>query len=362
MQYYELLNITRDADVPTIKKHYKIFAQKYHPSVRPDKRAEYERKFREITEAYDVLTNPKLRVIYDAYGEDGLKSGVPDGKGGMIGGGYAFSANPDEVFREAFGRNPFTEYFDFDGLSRSECADQYYDFAQMSIRPPAEKSPTERYDLKCTLDELYNGATLQVPLTRTIPSPDGVTTMEVTETQTIRLRPGMREGTLIRFPRAGSVTPGFEPADVIYTVRQSPHSHYRRDGDNLIFRASITLGEALTGAAVEVPLFDGRKISIRVSDIVCPGYVKVVPGEGMPKMTPPPKAPSPPNPLELVSTKPGILPTMQEMATQPAPPPASPESLLGTIRGRGDLLIEFDVKYPRILTPKQKEAVLAAGL
>lgn len=77
-------------------ERYRILAQKYHPSLHPERRVEYERKYREVTEAYEVLSNrlllsftlftvclAKLRVIYDAYGEDGLKNGVPDATGGL---------------------------------------------------------------------------------------------------------------------------------------------------------------------------------------------------------------------------------------------------------------------------------------
>eukprot|EP00708_Paratrimastix_pyriformis_P003713 GAFH01002507.1.p1 GENE.GAFH01002507.1~~GAFH01002507.1.p1 ORF type:complete len:317 (-),score=65.56 GAFH01002507.1:167-1117(-) len=280
-----------------LRSSTKILAQKNHPSLHPDEQVDFERKYREITEAYEVLSNAKHRVIYDTYGMDGLKNGVPDGNGGTIGGGYIFASNPDEVFREAFGRNPFTEFFDFQGQTKKECAEHYTEFAQMSIQAPPEKPAPEKLDLECTLEELFNGATLQVPIRRLALAPTGASTYEVTDTLTIKLRRGLKEGTLIRFPRAGSVRPGQERADIVFTVRTRPHPRFKRDGDDLRYTATITLGQALLGTIIDVPTLDGRTLSVGITDIVRPGYAKRVPGQGMPIVTAPP-APPPRRPTQ----------------------------------------------------------------
>ncbi|KAA6356979.1 MAG: putative heat shock protein 40 [Streblomastix strix] len=117
MDYYAILEIARDASPQEVKRKYKELAQKNHPSLHRDQVAEYTQKFREVTEAYEVLSNAKYRSIYDQFGVTGLKKGAPNVHGQIIGGDYQFKSDPDEVFRDAFGRNPFTEFFDFSMVS-----------------------------------------------------------------------------------------------------------------------------------------------------------------------------------------------------------------------------------------------------
>ncbi|KAJ4461723.1 putative heat shock protein 40 [Paratrimastix pyriformis] len=355
MQYYDILEVKRDADVPTIKKQYKILAQKNHPSLHPDEQVDFERKYREITEAYEVLSNAKHRVIYDTYGMDGLKNGVPDGNGGTIGGGYIFASNPDEVFREAFGRNPFTEFFDFQGQTKKECAEHYTEFAQMSIQAPPEKPAPEKLDLECTLEELFNGATLQVPIRRLALAPTGASTYEVTDTLTIKVcSPLLHAHPGSRLRIAG---PKLAWADPISSIVA-----FKRDGDDLRYTATITLGQALLGTIIDVPTLDGRTLSVGITDIVRPGYAKRVPGQGMPIVTAPPRTPAPAAHPGL-PTAPGVLPTAPAAPSSGLPtPPAPVEALLSTVVGRGDLLIDFEVRYPERLTQAQRAAIQAAAL
>ena len=112
--YYEALGVPRGASEDQIKKAYRKLAIKWHPDKNPDNREAAEEHFKEISEAYDVLSNPEKRQTYDRFGKDGLSGGGGGGGGGggFHGGGFR---NADEVFREFFGgRDPFADFFDDD--------------------------------------------------------------------------------------------------------------------------------------------------------------------------------------------------------------------------------------------------------
>ncbi|XP_041607709.1 dnaJ homolog subfamily B member 6 isoform X2 [Vulpes lagopus] len=116
VDYYEVLGVQRHASAEDIKKAYRKLALKWHPDKNPENKEEAERKFKQVAEAYEVLSDAKKRDIYDRYGKEGLNGG---GGGGIhfdtpFEFGFTFR-NPDDVFREFFGgRDPFS--FDFFGV------------------------------------------------------------------------------------------------------------------------------------------------------------------------------------------------------------------------------------------------------
>ena len=98
MDYYELLEVSRSASEAEIKKSYRKLAVKYHPDRNPGNK-EAEEKFKEISQAYSVLSDPQKRQMYDQYGEEAFTRGGGGGGGGFGGGGF----DPFDLFREAFG-------------------------------------------------------------------------------------------------------------------------------------------------------------------------------------------------------------------------------------------------------------------
>uniref|UniRef100_A0A8C2PC97 DnaJ heat shock protein family (Hsp40) member B6 n=1 Tax=Capra hircus TaxID=9925 RepID=A0A8C2PC97_CAPHI len=116
VDYYEVLGVQRHASAEDIKKAYRKLALKWHPDKNPENKEEAERKFKQVAEAYEVLSDAKKRDIYDRYGKEGLNGG--GGGGSHFDSPFEFGftfRNPDEVFREFFGgRDPFS--FDFFGL------------------------------------------------------------------------------------------------------------------------------------------------------------------------------------------------------------------------------------------------------
>ncbi|KAM9592634.1 dnaJ homolog subfamily B member 6 isoform 3-T3 [Trichechus inunguis] len=114
VDYYEVLGVQRHASAEDIKKAYRKLALKWHPDKNPENKEEAERKFKQVAEAYEVLSDAKKRDIYDKYGKEGLNGGGGSHFGRPFEFGFTFR-NPDDVFREFFGgRDPFS--FDFFGV------------------------------------------------------------------------------------------------------------------------------------------------------------------------------------------------------------------------------------------------------
>ncbi|XP_075773803.1 dnaJ homolog subfamily B member 6-like isoform X2 [Pelodiscus sinensis] len=119
VEYYEALGIPRSASSDDIKKAYRKAALKWHPDKNPENKERAEQRFKEIAEAYEVLSDRSKREIYDRYGKDGLVgAGTGDPRGGAGAPGFTFTfRGADEVFREFFGgRDPFADFFDDVGL------------------------------------------------------------------------------------------------------------------------------------------------------------------------------------------------------------------------------------------------------
>jgi DnaJ family protein B protein 13 len=133
---------------------------------------------------------------------------------------------------------------------------------------------------------------------------------------TFCVKRGWKPGTRITFAQEGDQGPNNIPADRVFVVRDKPHAVFRRDGADLVHTAQVSLCKALTGTTVTIKTLDERTLHIPITDVVAPGYKKVVPGEGMP-----------------------INHTTDE---------------------RGDLIIEFDIAFPRTLKPDKKALVRKA--
>ncbi|XWS40035.1 hypothetical protein CRYUN_Cryun18bG0105500 [Craigia yunnanensis] len=151
-------------------------------------------------------------------------------------------------------------------------------FSQSTARrkpPPVEKM------LKCTLEELCHGGLKKIKVVRDVISDEGIIVQEE-ETLTINLKPGWTKGTKLTFEGKGEEKPGYLPADIIFLIQEKRHPLFRRHGDDLEIAVEIPLVKALTGCSLSVPLLGGETMSIHFSDIIYPGYEKVIQGQGMP--------------------------------------------------------------------------------
>ncbi|XP_049448724.1 dnaJ homolog subfamily B member 13 [Epinephelus fuscoguttatus] len=272
--YYETLEINRNATDADIKKAYRRLALKFHPS--SNRGPGSSEKFSQLGEAYDVLSDPRKKATYDKFGEEGLKGGIPPefGSSGAWSSKYVYHGNPDKTFRQFFGGDsPFADFYTNDAPLQFG-----------SLQPGVVKtqdSHIER-DLHLSLDDLFHGCTKKIKISRRVMNEDGYTSSIRDKLLTIDVRPGWKEGTRITFPKEGDQGPNNIPADIVFIVRQKSHPLFVRQHNDLIYKARITLEMALTGFSVDVETLDGRLLSIPINDIVHPAYNKVVTGEGMP--------------------------------------------------------------------------------
>ncbi|KAL2253487.1 UNVERIFIED_CONTAM: DnaJ subfamily B member 4 [Sesamum indicum] len=302
VDYYNILKVSRNATEEDLKKSYKRLAMKWHPDKNAVNTTEAEAKFKQISEAYDVLSDPQKRQIYDLYGEEGLKSGLftpPSSKErGDFGGGRGFkfsTRDAEDIFHEFFG--------DFDvGRGNSTGGVGGAGGGLKKAAPMESKLP-------CSLEELYKGSRRKMKISRIVLDDSGKPGT-VEEVLAIHIKPGWKKGTKITFPEKGNHEPGATPGDLIFVVDEKPHPVFKRDGNDLIINQKISLLDALTGKTLNITTLDGRDIPLTISDIIKPGKEIVIENEGMP-----------------ISKEPGK---------------------------NGNLRIKFDIKFPSRLTAEQK--------
>jgi len=315
---YDQLGIKPDASQDDIKKAYRKSALKWHPDKNKDNPTAAE-KFKEASQAYEILSDPEKRKLYDQYGlEFILRGGHPPppqssspsdggmpqfpsggafpfpgmgGSGGMPdgtrfhystnGGSFEFS-NPENIFAEfersgddGLGGN----FFNMRSRSGKRPGKGYGSGFGRSATPDVtvlEKT------LSVSLEELFHGTTKRMKIKRK--KYDLATNKQVSEDRILELpiKPGLKAGSKIKFKDVGDQAEG-GTQDMHFIVEEKPHLLFKRDGDDIRHTVTISLKEALTGWSRTIQTIDGKQVPVRHGGPTPPTWEERFPNLGMPK-------------------------------------------------------------------------------
>mmetsp|Transcript_7708 Transcript_7708/g.11445 ORF Transcript_7708/g.11445 Transcript_7708/m.11445 type:complete len:333 (-) Transcript_7708:41-1039(-) len=326
--YYNILGVSPDVDKKAIKKAYRKKALKFHPDRAPDdKKEEYENKFKEVSEAYQVLSDDKQRKLYDQYGKDGMKYGGAPPRG-QPGGGAAFQGfssngssfqfmDPQDVFNKMGGFGGFGGFSSMFGDDRSHHGrtsgggDDMFGFPSFGFPSGSatgsfqqnQPKQTYQHETFVSLKDLYTCKQKKIRMN-----------LNGKQKQfTFELRPGTKDGTKVTFQ-------GDTPNDpnVQFVVKVKKESDYEKDRYDIIYTKKIKLGQALLGTNVQIPLLNGKYYSINLNNtVITPKYRYKIQGEGLPA--------------------PGGKP-------------------------RGNMIVKFDIQFPTYLNADQKTAIATMDL
>ena len=237
--YYKTLGVPRTASADEIKKAFRKLARKHHPDAGGD-----EAKFKEINEAYEVLSDDKKRELYDQYGTAN-ENEIPRGWGGGgnvsvedifggsgYGGGSGFSGGWADIFDSIrHGEGAFGTDWDFGGFGG---------------QPMPRKGQDMNVTLEVTFDEAFKGTEKRVTV-RIPGKPEA-------DTLTVKVPAGAVDGGRLRFKGKGGLgEEGGEAGDLLITTKIGEHPYYSRDKANVIVDVPVTVAEAALGASVVVP-------------------------------------------------------------------------------------------------------------
>lgn len=324
--FYSLLGVSREASASELKKAYRKLAVQYHPDKNPGDK-ESEEKFKQVSEAYDVLKDPEKRQRYDQFGHAAFQGG------GGGGGGHAGSVDPFEIFREVFGGGGGGGGGGFGGIFEN------FFGGGMDGDPSSVRGPDLRYDLEISLKEASKGVEREVryrrhasckpcsgsgaepgssksgcptcrgagqvatnrgfiSIQRTCPKCNGTGSViekvcrscrgegRVQETSKVKIKipPGVDTGNRLCSRGQGEAgTQGGEPGDLYVVVHLKEHEVFERTNDDLYCEIPIKFTLAALGGTIEVPTLDG-KASLKIPSGTQSGTVFRLRGHGIPNL------------------------------------------------------------------------------
>jgi curved DNA-binding protein len=268
--YYKTLGVSKNASAEEIKKAYRKLARQHHPDI--NKKPEAEKRFKEINEANEVLSDPEKRKRYDTVGPEWERFR----QGGQQPGGFQW------VYTGQPGQDPFNgEAGGFSDFFRTLFGEGASDFDSGPLfgRPSTRRRRSVagadvESEVEITLAEAYKGTERSVEMRL----PDGTT-----RRLSVKIPAGVRDGQRIRLAGQGAPgSAGGPSGDLFLRVRVRPHPVFQRDGDDLRMDLPVALHEALLGAEVTVPTLKGR-VSLRIPPETQNGRIIRLAGQGMPR-------------------------------------------------------------------------------
>lgn len=302
MDYYEVLGIKKESSAQDIKKAYRKLAMKYHPDRNEGDKAA-EEKFKKVSEAYAVLSDPEKRKQYDTFGESGFQQRYSQedifrgfdlgdilkefGLGGMGGN-----------FRASTGQgSPFEAFFYQSGGPGSS-----YGSSQRTAQQPVKGSDLS-YEISVTLSEILHGAEKTISLRRE----------NTTENVSVKIPKGIKAGQKLRLTGKGSPSPyGGPPGNLFLLIKEQPHPVFTRDGSNLIIEGHIPYSTACLGSELSVKSLEDKELKVKIPAGIQPNSRLRLKSHGLP---------------------------------------------VGKTGGRGDLYVKIMVDVPKKLSDEQKELI-----
>jgi len=274
--YYETLGVARDATPEAIKKAYRALARKHHPDVNPgDKTA--EKRFKEVQQAYDILSEPEKRSLYDRYGNAAFE--------GMAAAGPRTSASE---WTARFGE-PGYETIDFSeffgphgpaggaGAPGGEGGAGIFEDLLGRMRTSRGARPRGGRSVQAHLTIPFLTAVRGGETTINVQRGDGKT-----ENLVVKIPPGVDTGAKLRLKGQGEPGPkGGQRGDMTIVITVEPHPYFKREERNLVVEVPITVPEAVLGARVDVPSLDGMK-SLTIPPGSSSGLKLRLKGQGVP--------------------------------------------------------------------------------
>ena len=254
---YKILNIDKSASNNDIKKAYKKLAFQYHPD--KNKSSDAESVFREISEAYDILMNTDKRRMYDNFGYDSISGDIPQ-------------INPLDLFQSLFN-------VDFTGLGENMHSNIFV-FSDLSSSPFLNSNPVMKYNLECSLEDLYHGTQKEFSIYHQVKKDNGFT--KKSTKYIINIKRGSKNGDNIVVKDGGNYIPEMNLIeDLVIQIVEKEHPRYRRKDNDLYIKEDISLSEALTGIDIFVDHLDGP-LNVKINQIVKPNQMFQVFNKGMP--------------------------------------------------------------------------------
>ncbi|MGE5042071.1 MAG: DnaJ C-terminal domain-containing protein [Candidatus Levyibacteriota bacterium] len=244
--FYDILGVQKAASQDELKRAYRKLALEYHPD--KNKTKEAEEKFKEINQAYEVLSDPQKRATYDQVGRAGFESGA--GAGGPFGGGFGGFGGRQGPFTYTYSTGGGAQDFDFGGFS-----DPFEIFEQFFGGGFARRKP--RYSITIDFMEAVHGVTKRVSI-------EG-------KQQNIKIPAGVDDGTRIQF----------ENYDVVVSVRSN--SKFHREGNDILTEKQISLTQAVLGDTVEIETVHGN-VKIKIPEGTQPDSLIRIKGKGVPRV------------------------------------------------------------------------------
>lgn len=316
--YYGILGVSKTATDDELKKAYRKLAKKYHPDANPDNKAEAEKKFKEVNEAYEVLSDPQKRKMYDQFGTADPQGGFGNGAGGPFGSGNGYYSYTNSGW-EDFGDlgDIFSSFFGggFGGQRTASTRNRgprkgedlnfnmEISFEEAFLGVEKEIMITRQetcstckgsgctpgtHAIKCTVcggtgqvRQTQSTILGQVQTTRTcstchgtgevISSPcevcHGKGTVRNTPKVKVKIPAGIGDNQTVVLREQGNPgTKGGPAGDLYITIRVRNSSIYKREGNNVVCNIPITITQATLGAEIEVPMVDGSKVKYKIPE------------------------------------------------------------------------------------------------